>query len=1242
MLGKLVAGISAILTGISAILTGKDIYKLVEKMIKNFTKMSWREILEETNSLSKELTEEKVKDIFFLLNDEKNLKDMEEYFKKCSPYELEEVMKDYIYSVTFTLKTDLKDNERKEFADLFFEIFSSFIKKEDKKMYNKLIKNKKLNKLLKKKIRYETLKEIEDTFKDNTKPPFEKLNLDFFDYEDEEFSKKLKEKIEKGEKTIYIEGSSKEETFYCVLSELKRMKEQNREIYIITEEEEWGKCNGEIKDGILIPKFYSNEIFPIKDNINIFIYGKYAKCLTTNKIILKRRLIKNLHKKLEGFYIGKENQYIYNLIKRTNGIFSNLKKNILNAHFEPKWLEKINNLDFDIVEKALFLGEWTEKDKENVSSLIEMDYNLFINKIQPLINLEDPFLIKIETFNPKYKLANSEEAWGYLGDKVLSADWEKYREKIINILSEIDDLYKEELKVDFLIEKDGQRKYSKELKNGLLKSLILYKNARVSLKAVNLFEFDNAIESIFDNIIKSEIIPINKWAYISEHILLMCEIAPSVVMEKLENELDRNTGLLDIMKEGERYNSFGSNYYVNFLWTIEYLLQYEETVTRAINWLLLINDQNIKYSISNSSEETLRHVFNTWYNEVFLTTEDKIMLAEIVIKDYKRGWEIIVNELPRNWDSITGELAKPIYSKYIDDIPSIDAEEISKNYMKLCIENINNDLERVIKLLDFLQYINCFGLLEKMIVLVEEMVKELNDEKRDKLKYKLRNIIYKYRFYEWQEISPQVINKINDLHDKISFNNPIWNFAFLFKYVNGAFPLLKPTPFKDEENYYKKNEEEAKKQIKEGFQNFKEAGYDFIELLSINVVKNFYLFGKYIAEFYSENKYNEEICIKVLNTGNKEIILAYAETIFNVSGIEELNKVVDLALSLKKEEKLIIKIIAKQLLDKTNQKNYPIIDKLNEDMQEMYWKNNRISFIGNKETLEYVIENCIKYGNGNVFEYLVKGSNFIPTEEYLEYLIKIMDKNNIDIRNISLVKYYVEEIFNKIYEKFYKNNEDIETFRKIAKIELYYRGVLPWNKLKCFVYLLKKEPNYYAEMINIIYKHEEEKEEEKKELTEEEQKSVSNLFKFYYNIKFCPCTHDTDDIDEIELKEWINKFEKLLEKQKQKKLLGMALGKLFAFSPQGKDGFYPHESVRKIIEELKDHELKRSYISTTLNKRGVYTPDAGVTEKKLSEEYKENEKGLKFYPFTASIYNELSQYYLLQSQNERKKAEYEL
>ena len=56
-------------------------------------------------------------------------------------------------------------------------------------------------------------------------------------------------------------------------------------------------------------------------------------------------------------------------------------------------------------------------------------------------------------------------------------------------------------------------------------------------------------------------------------------------------------------------------------------------------------------------------------------------------------------------------------------------------------------------------------------------------------------------------------------------------------------------------------------------------------------------------------------------------------------------------------------------------------------------------------------------------------------------------------------------------------------------------------------------------------------------------------------------------IDEDELRGWVESFKSMLEKQKQSKLLGHELGRLFAYSPVGVDGYYPHEAVRSIIEE---------------------------------------------------------------------------
>jgi len=102
----------------------------------------------------------------------------------------------------------------------------------------------------------------------------------------------------------------------------------------------------------------------------------------------------------------------------------------------------------------------------------------------------------------------------------------------------------------------------------------------------------------------------------------------------------------------------------------------------------------------------------------------------------------------------------------------------------------------------------------------------------------------------------------------------------------------------------------------------------------------------------------------------------------------------------------------------------------------------------------------------------------------------------------------------------------------------------------------------------------------------------------------------------------------------------MSLGRLFAHSPKGKDGYFPHESVRRIIENMHDENIGKEYSIETFNKRGVYSPNAGISETKIADTYKENANAIRTgYPITAAIYDKMSAEYHLEAARERRAAE---
>lgn len=151
----------------------------------------------------------------------------------------------------------------------------------------------------------------------------------------------------------------------------------------------------------------------------------------------------------------------------------------------------------------------------------------------------------------------------------------------------------------------------------------------------------------------------------------------------------------------------------------------------------------------------------------------------------------------------------------------------------------------------------------------------------------------------------------------------------------------------------------------------------------------------------------------------------------------------------------------------------------------------------------------------------------------------------------------------------------------------------------------------------------------------------SSLTSCFYKMKFCP-SEKNGNVDYEELCKWLEDFKHLLKDQNQEYLYERLVGSLFANAPVGNDGYPPHESVRKIIEKYNSNDLNKSFIIAESNKRGVYSPDAGKSEKEIANKYYKFSKALEIdYPITADIFYELGKSYDEESLQQRMAAENE-
>lgn len=194
------------------------------------------------------------------------------------------------------------------------------------------------------------------------------LGLDFFEIDDEIFQKEFENSL--GRECIFVKGQCREETIYCLLNELRRLKVAHA-VFVIKSQEDWEKFRQtsvnkrELQGKILVPWFNSYEITAIPNNINIFVFGKDDYCLGKEPIEMKKRTRKTI---IEGLEIsGADYQRASDLWSDTHGLFIPLKKKLLKGinNIVPTWVNDNKNL----VLPVLLCEKW--QDNEDIFNLFK-------------------------------------------------------------------------------------------------------------------------------------------------------------------------------------------------------------------------------------------------------------------------------------------------------------------------------------------------------------------------------------------------------------------------------------------------------------------------------------------------------------------------------------------------------------------------------------------------------------------------------------------------------------------------------------------------------------------------------------------------------------------------------------------------------------------------------------------------------------------------------------------------------
>lgn len=1224
---------------IDSILSG-----IQEKLLGAKKNHEWKKLFVETgNFFSEHLGDnDKFADDLLVIFSDDNMKKMAEELKGKNGFQIRRELHDKMYKLMLgyeiepstaeiyishfmqVIITYLEENMQVEYRELFLNNWRNEEEEELKRIQHQI---EKLTDIVKKigenSNKVFSINDIETKIRKSTISP--QIGLDFFEIDDDQFISIFRQRIE--QERLYIVGKSREETIFCILNEIRKMNLE-RITLVVTSEEEWlhlAECN--ISGNILIPFFFAENITAISGNTNIFIYGEDEPCSSREKIILRKRTKQNLVRALEK--AGMDTSVAHELVEDTHGLYIPMKKRIYNGaiHKMSSW----EKLEPELLVAVLLCGKWKhyEGDKIVLEELSGMEYSHIMRELLPYMRGENPLIVELECHHGKnVQLACVEDAWEEIGAYISEEIWRKFIGLLYEVLIESEPIFEYPFEKHFEASIYASKPdWSPELKHGMIRSLIM--RAYYHKDEEKQYQVNTVVKRILDTIDTKE-----RWGYIAQYFPDLCEAAPEVILKRVEAELEHPTGMKELFEAQTGDIIRGRHYYIHILWAVEQLLLQKKYVVRTVKWLWKVDALNIKYSISNSPKSILENIFCAWINMSVLSVNQKKELAKWAMEHYENAWEILCSELPGKRTVVCSSLNEPKY-RVVDESDELymgDVNSIYVEYIKLCAETAGQSVDKWGKIISTVHtYYD--ELIDEVFEIMLTNIEYMDDEGKIFIKNKLRSEIYRHRYFSSAEWAMQE-NKICKFEKAMSQITTIeleYEYLYLFNSTYD-FPLLNPIPY-DRENLEvkarEKNVELEEVEIENGIKDFKEKGLSLKKILELCLNCERTTIGKYIAQYYDNNQFRKQTLEMITDIDfNGEIIFDYVQY-FVRNGKKVIKEAVEIVRK-KGNQNLLVNLLS---LETITDGETALISAESDEIKREFWSVNlKCLLLDDEKVFQWAISECRKYGTINSYlELLFNAKENLSGEEIYQALI-LINQVKREAPNV-MVDYYLEEILKLLQELYLEDEEKCE---HIAGVEWLFRNVLEWHQMKFVQKEMKKDPELYAMLVNLIYLKEGKTQEDS---SEEKKKATEAVFDFFHKAHFCPAEIN-GRVNYEDLEKWVERFKELLVEQNQVNLFGHLIGRLFAYSPVGEDGYMPCEAVRKLIEDIYDEALKNAYIVAEENKRGVYTPNAGRKELELAEQYEKNADAIRDnYPHVAEIYDNLSRDYKVQADIERKSAE---
>lgn len=305
--------------------------------------------------------------------------------------------------------------------------------------------------------------------------------------------------------------------------------------------------------------------------------------------------------------------------------------------------------------------------------------------------------------------------------------------------------------------------------------------------------------------------------------------------------------------------------------------------------------------------------------------------------------------------------------------------------------------------------------------------------------------------------------------------------------------------------------------------------------------------------------------------------------------------------------------------------SWALVDKLSVEQKQKYWKHVTPEWVRDSDTENIeAVKRLLSAGRARAAFYSVhldlKAIDSTLIHRMLTEMARDADET---MKSYQLESYSIEKAVEKI-----DVSSEI-TLEQKAALEFAYLDLLvqPYSRVKGhgipnIERFVEEHPEVFVQAIVWMFKRHNRGDdpEEWRVAPEDVSRLAERGFKLINGLRRIPGHDQFGELQAERLFRWIKTVRKTCLELDRVEMAEIQIGELLAKSSEGKDGVWPCEAVRQVLEELQSENIMNGMRTGVYNSRGVHwRGEGGEQERELASKYRRWAEALQFsHPFVSS------------------------